>query len=202
MIVEAGQIALALAFAASIYSALASAAGVARRSSETLISGRFALYSVPALLLAATAALIYAFVANDFSVRYVAENSSLSMPRAYTWVAFYAGNAGSILYLAAAFSAACVIATVGIRRKLPYTAPYATAIMALVLAFLLGVMPLSRQPSGSDGNRPAGRTGNKPAAGAFRHVYPPAAPDAWACIGGDSVRHRDGRDAGEQGRQR
>ena len=37
MIVEAGQIALALAFAASIYSALASAAGVARRSSETLI---------------------------------------------------------------------------------------------------------------------------------------------------------------------
>ena len=146
MIVEAGQIALALAFAASIYSALASAAGVARRSSETLISGRFALYSVPVLLLAATAALIYAFVANDFSVRYVAENSSLSMPRAYTWVAFYAGNAGSILYLAAAFSAACVIATVGIRRKLPYTAPYATAIMALVLAFLLGVMLFLANP--------------------------------------------------------
>ena len=146
MIVEAGQIALALAFAASVYSALASAAGVARRSSETLVSGRFALYSVPALLLASTAALIYAFVTNDFSVRYVAENSSLSMPRAYTWVAFYAGNAGSMLYLAATFSVVCVIAVAGLRRRLPYTAPYATAIMALVLAFLLGVMLFLANP--------------------------------------------------------
>ena len=146
MIVEAGQIALALAFAASIYAALASALGVARRSSETLVSGRFAFYSVPVLLLVSTAALIYAFVSNDFSVRYVAENSSLSMPRAYTWVAFYAGNAGSMLYLAVAFSLAAVVAALGIRRRLPYTAPYATAIMALVIAFLLGVMLFLANP--------------------------------------------------------
>ena len=75
MIVEAGQIALALAFAVSLYAAFASIVGVARRSSELLVSGRLGMYSVPALLLVATAALVYAFVTSDFSVRYVAENS-------------------------------------------------------------------------------------------------------------------------------
>ena len=89
MIVEGGQIALVLALIASIYAASGSILGVARRSSELLVSGRFALYSVLPLLLVSTAALVYAFVTNDFSVRYVAENSNLAMPQAYTWVAFY-----------------------------------------------------------------------------------------------------------------
>ena len=146
MIVEAGQLALALAFVVSLYAALASVLGVARRSSELLISGRYAMYSAPLLLLIATGALIYAFVTSDFSVRYVAENSSLAMPRSYTWVAFYAGNAGSMLYIALVFSMMALAAIIGIRRSLPYTSPYATGIMALVLAFLLGVMVFFANP--------------------------------------------------------
>ncbi len=162
MIVEAGQIALALALVASIYAALASFIGVASRSSELLVSGRFGAYSIPPLLLVATGALIYAFVTNDFSVRYVAENSSLAMPREYTWVAFYAGNAGSMLYLAIIFSLVAVVAIASIRKNLPYTSPYAVGIMALVLAFLIGVMvflanPLARlavAPLDGDGINP------------------------------------------------
>ena len=146
MIVEAGQIALALAFIVSLYAAAASFLGVVRRSPELLVSGRFGMYSIPALLIVATGALIYAFVNNDFSVRYVAENSSLAMPRAYTWVAFYAGNAGSMLYLAIIFSLVAVVAIVSIRKNLPYTSPYAVGIMALVLAFLLGVMLFLANP--------------------------------------------------------
>ena len=110
MIVEAGQIALALAFIVSLYAAAASFLGVVRRSPELLVSGRFGMYSIPALLIVATGALIYAFVNNDFSVRYVAENSNLAMPREYTWVAFYAGNAGSMLYLAVIFALMAVVA--------------------------------------------------------------------------------------------
>ena len=146
MIVDAGHLALILALIASGYAASASMLGVARRSSRLLVSGRFALYSVLPLLTVATAALIYAFVTSDFSVRYVAENSSLAMPRAYTWVAFYAGNAGSMLYIAIVFSLMAVISVIGIRRALPYTSPYATGIMALVLAFLLGVMVFQANP--------------------------------------------------------
>ena len=146
MIVETGQLALALAFVVSIYAALASVLGVARRSPELLASGRYGMYSVPALLTVATGALIYAFVNNDFSVRYVAENSSLSMPSAYTWVAFYAGNAGSMLYISVIFSLLAVAAIITIRKALPYTSPYAVGIMALVLAFFLGVMVFLANP--------------------------------------------------------
>ena len=85
MIVDAGQLALVLAFIAAVYVVPASFLGVFRRIPELVVSGRYGMYSVPVLLLIATMALIYAFVDNDFSVRYVAENSSLGMPRAYVW---------------------------------------------------------------------------------------------------------------------
>ena len=54
-----------------------------------------------------------------------------------------------MLFLAIIFSAFALVAVGTIRKRLPYTAPYATAIMAMVLLFLLAVMvflanPLSR----------------------------------------------------------
>ena len=174
MIVEAGQIALALAFAVSLYAAFASILGVAKRSSELLVSGRLGMYSVPVLLLVATAALVYAFVTSDFSVRYVAENSSLAMPRAYTWVAFYAGNAGSMLYIAVVFSLMAVLAIASIRKRLPYTAPYATGIAALVLAFLLGVMLFLAHPLSTLENVPMDGQGINPLLVHFgMFIHPP-----------------------------
>ena len=115
------------------------------------MSGRYGFFTVPALLLVSTAALVYAFVTNDFSVKYVAENSNLAMPVNYTWVALYAGNAGSLLFIALVFSALSALAVVNMTRRLPYTAPYTTGLLALVLAFFLGVMvflanPLERLP--------------------------------------------------------
>ena len=149
MIVETGQLALVLAFLVTGYVVVASILGVARRSPELVISGRYGMYSVPFLLLLATAALVYAFVRSDFSVAYVAENSNFAMPKAYTWVAFYAGNAGSLLFLAVVFSLFAAAAVVSMRKRLPYTTPYATGVMALVLLFFLGIIvffanPLSR----------------------------------------------------------
>ena len=138
--IEAGQMALLIAVVVAGYAAVASFLGATRRVPELVASGRYGLYTVPVLLFVATAALVYAFVGNDFTVRYVAENSSLAMPRAYTWVALYAGNAGSLLFLAIVFSALAVAAVLSMRHRLPYSAPYATGIMALVLTFFLAVM--------------------------------------------------------------
>ena len=97
------------------------------------------------------AALVYAFVTRDFSVRYVAENSNLAMSHIYTWVAFYAGNAGSLLYLALVLAVVSAIAVLTIRKRLPHTTPYALGVMALILAFFLAIMlflanPLERLP--------------------------------------------------------
>ena len=174
MIVESGQIALVLALIASIYAASGSILGVARRSSELLVSGRYALYSVLPLLLVSTAALVYAFVTNDFSVQYVAENSNLAMPQAYTWVAFYAGNAGSMLYIAVVFSLMAVIAVVGIRKG---AAVYVAlrhrhhGTRARVPARRNGV---PRQPAREARYRPGRRPGDQPAARPLRDVHSPA----------------------------
>ena len=144
--VEVGQMALVISLLMAGYVAIASFVGTGRKIPELIVSGRYAFYTIPVLLLISTGALIYAFVVNDFSVRYVAENSNLAMPDVYTWVAFYAGNAGSLLFLSLVFSALAVLAVLSMRRKLPYTAPYATGLMALVLAFFTAIMILLANP--------------------------------------------------------
>ena len=146
MIVDAGHIALVIALLLAAYAAVASFIGAGQRVPDLISSGRLGLYAVPVLLLITTVAVAYAFISNDFSVRYVAENSNLSMPRAYTWVALYAGNAGSLLFLAMVFSVLASLAVLTMRRRLPYTAPYSTGLMALVLTFFLGIILFLADP--------------------------------------------------------
>ena len=104
MVVAIGQISLIIAFIVTFYSSLAGFFSGRIKNNSLFDSGRLAFYSVIPLLFISTASLIYSFVVNDFSVKYVAENSNLAMPSAYSWVAFYSGNAGSLLYIAMAFS--------------------------------------------------------------------------------------------------
>ena len=146
MIVDAGNLALPIAFLVGAYAAAASFLGAWQRIPTLVSSARYGLFTVPVLLAIATLALVYAFVDNDFSVRYVAENSNLAMPVAYTWVAFYAGNAGSLLFIALAFSVLSVLAVLGLARKLPFTAPYATGLMAMLLTFFMGVIVFLANP--------------------------------------------------------
>ncbi len=149
--VDAGQLALVIAMVVTAYAALASFVGAWQRIPDLTASARYGFYSVPVLLFVSTAALVYAFVTRDFSVRYVAENSNLAMSHIYTWVAFYAGNAGSLLYLALVLAVVSAIAVLTIRKRLPHTTPYALGVMALILAFFLAIMlflanPLERLP--------------------------------------------------------
>lgn len=149
--VDAGQLALVIAMVVTAYAALASFVGAWQRIPDLTASARYGFYSVPMLLFVSTAALVYAFVTRDFSVRYVAENSNLAMSPIYTWVAFYAGNAGSLLYLALVLAVVSAVAVLTIRKRLPHTTPYALGVMALILAFFLAIMlflanPLERLP--------------------------------------------------------
>ena len=146
MIVDVGQIGLATAVVVAGYVVLASFLGAWQSIPVLISSGRYGFYTIPPLLLISTLALIYAFITNDFSVRYVTENSNLAMPQQYTWVALYAGNAGSLLFLVLVFSIMSVLAVLTMRRRLPYTTPYATGIMTLVITFLLAIIVWMANP--------------------------------------------------------
>ena len=151
MIVDTGAIALLTALIISIYSSLASLLGGAWKINELVTSGKYGLFTIPPLLGIATGALIYAFITHDFSVKYVANNSSLDMPDIYTWVAIYAGNSGSLLFIAFVLSILIVILILNTSKKLPVSSPYINFIVSIQLIFLLLVMvaldnPLDRLP--------------------------------------------------------
>ncbi len=149
--VEIGQVSLVIAALVAAYAALASFLGAGLRMTDLSTSGRYAAYSLPLLLAAPTVSLVNAFVGRDFSVRYVAENSNLAMPNAYTWVAMYAGNAGSLLFLALVLAVTSAIALRGLSRRMPHTTAYASGILMLALTFFMVIIlgfanPLERLP--------------------------------------------------------
>ncbi|MQG09767.1 MAG: heme lyase CcmF/NrfE family subunit [SAR202 cluster bacterium] len=94
-----GNISLVLGTLLCIYSLLSVNIGSRMKINELSISGRNAYYMTSVTSLLASVTLIYAFVNNDFSIKYVADHSNTIMNKAFVWVAFYAGNEGSLLYI-------------------------------------------------------------------------------------------------------
>ena len=130
---DLGAISLWIALALAAYSTVGSVAGKLRLSPALVESAQSAMYAAGLALMVATLSLVVAFISRDFEIAYVAAHSDLAMANKFTWVAFYAGNAGSLLFIAVVFSALSVLAVVSMARRLPHTTPYATGLMALVL---------------------------------------------------------------------
>jgi cytochrome c-type biogenesis protein CcmF len=98
------------------------------------------------MLLVATLSLVSAFINRDFEIAYVARHSDLAMAGRFTWVAFYAGNEGSLLFISFVLSAMSAIAIWRAPVKVHDTLPYTTAILMLVLAFFLAVTAFMANP--------------------------------------------------------
>jgi cytochrome c-type biogenesis protein CcmF len=94
---EIGQIALALALALALCQATFGLAGAARRDAAWMGAVRAAARGQFAFVAIAFGCLTWAFVANDFSVAYVASNSNSALPLAYRVAAVWGGHEGSIL---------------------------------------------------------------------------------------------------------
>ena len=143
---DLGAVCLWLSLALACYSAAGSVLGQVRHAPALLESSRLAVYLVVLVLLVATLSLVVAFVTRDFQVAYVARHSDLAMPDRLTWVAFYAGNEGSLLYIAFVLAVVSALAVwrapAGLRDSLPYT----SAILMVVLAFFLVVMGFLANP--------------------------------------------------------
>ena len=95
---------------------------------------------------AASLALLIAFMTNDFTIKYVYENSNTVMGRGYTLVAFYAANEGSLLYITLALT---LMSTLSIRfapQRFDKALPYTTAILATAICFFFTTMLLVANP--------------------------------------------------------
>ena len=108
---DLGAISLWIALALSSYAVLGSLLGKIRGVPALEESARRAVYLLLLVLLVSTLSLVGAFISHDFELAYVAAHSNLAMPNIFTWVAFYAGNEGSLLFIAFALS---VMAALGL----------------------------------------------------------------------------------------
>lgn len=143
---QIGTTAIWLGVAVSAYAVVASLVGVRAGVGELVVSGRRAVYMALLVAFVAAAALMVAFLSNDFSIEYVANNSNIVMGRGYTLVAFYAANEGSLLYITLALALMAAISVRLAPHRFSAAMPYTVAILAVVLAFLFGTMATLANP--------------------------------------------------------
>ena len=143
---EAGFISLLIALALSVYGLIGSVVGKGTGAHQLQESAKRTAYIVPVALLISTLALVVAFLRHDFKLEYVAGHSNLAMDPIYTWVAFYSGNEGSLLYIAFVLSLMTAAVVAFAPRSLRASMPYTLAILMGVQTFFLGVMSIMANP--------------------------------------------------------
>jgi cytochrome c-type biogenesis protein CcmF len=132
MIPELGQFALILALALALCQALIPLAGFFRSDPAMLSVGRGAAFGQFVFVAVAFGCLVASFLANDFSVLYVAQNSQLALPTLYKVSASWAAHEGSLL-LWVLVLAVWTVAVAAFSRNLPES--FAGLVLA-VLGFL------------------------------------------------------------------
>src|ERR671920_2385839 len=80
------------------WSGVTSFAGAALGREDLVTSGRRGLYATTAMVVLASLGLWTALLTHDFSLKYVASNTSANMPKVYVFAAFWGGQAGSLLF--------------------------------------------------------------------------------------------------------
>ena len=143
---DLGAISLWMALALAAYSSVASVAGKLRGSAALVDSAQSAMYATVVVLFVSTLSLVVSFIARDFEIAYVARHSDLAMPDHFTWVAFYAGNEGSLLYIAMVLSVMAAVAVWRAPERVRDALPYTTGSLMLILTFFLAVTAVMANP--------------------------------------------------------
>ena len=147
---DIGVIALILALGFSVLAMIVAVVGAMHRipsSAQALVaSAKRSVLAVTFFLLLASYALVESFLTHDFGVRYVYNNSSLSMPWYYTISAFYGGQEGSLLYWGLMLSVFAAIFIFTSRRASSVLVPYVIVTLMAIETFLLLVLTSVSNP--------------------------------------------------------
>ena len=128
-----------MSLAVSLYAAFAAFWGVQQRDSRWARSAQRGMVALAILLGVALLLLLSAFLSDDFSIRYVAQHSSILIPFYLKVSAVWAGQEGSLLlwcFLQALFAA---LATARPSEKVRALVPWASVFLCLITAFFVAV---------------------------------------------------------------
>src|ERR671935_414448 len=141
-----GSFLLLATFVVCSYAAGVSVAGARRRSRPLIESGIGAFYFIAALMTAASAVMINAFLTGDYSIKYVAHYSDSVQPLFYKITSYWGGLDGSIMFwvfLLSLFGATAVYVNRERHREL---IPYVVAVISTVQMFFLFLMVVHKNP--------------------------------------------------------
>src|SRR6476646_3356733 len=93
-----GSFLLLATFVVCSYAAVSAVVGARRRSRRLIESGIGAFYLVAALMTAASAVMINAFLTDDFTIKYVSHYSDAVQPLFYKITSYWGGLDGSIMF--------------------------------------------------------------------------------------------------------
>ena len=141
-----GELSLWVALLMAIWAATVSFAGGALNRRDLVLSGERAVYATLGMVMLASAGLWTALFTHDFSIKYVASFSSANLPKIYTFTAFWAGQAGSMLFWCLILGIYAALAVYSNRTRNRALMPYVSGTMAVVLVFFLATMCLGANP--------------------------------------------------------
>src|SRR3954451_24567968 len=124
-----GTFALFLALAGAISGAVASFVGARSRNALMVESARTASWALAALGLIANATMLVAILSNEFSLHYVAENSSIATPTFFKVLSLWSADEGSLLLWNLVLAGYLLAVAVRFRRQRPETLPYALRVV-------------------------------------------------------------------------
>lgn len=141
-----GYLAMLAAMVVACYTAAIAIVGYHRRDARLTVSAQYGVHAVFGLLSVASLSLIYLFVTNDYSVKYVQHYSDRSMPLFYKATAFWGGQDGSLLFWVWVMSVWSSIAVYINREKNKAILPYTIVAMMGVTLFFTILMIYTANP--------------------------------------------------------
>ena len=141
-----GTIALLTAFVAAAWAFAAGIAGNALKSRRLVTSAVYGLYGFGALIALASSLMIYAFVTHDFSVKYVAETSDVTMDTWYKVTAFWGGLDGSLLFWVLVLALFSTVAIAVNHKRHRDMIGYVVATIMAVQLFFLALLIYTKNP--------------------------------------------------------
>src|SRR6476469_6394489 len=141
-----GSFLLLASFVICAYAVTVSVVCARRRSRRLIESGGGSFYLVTALMTAASAVMINAFLTNDYTVKYVVHYSDSVQPLFYKITSYWGGLDGSIMFWVFLLSIFGSIAVYVNRERHRELIPYVVATISVVQMFFLYLMVAHKDP--------------------------------------------------------
>jgi len=137
MIADIGYYALLAALVLTGFGIFAGLSGIHKNSNNLILSFRYSIVAVFGLIAVSYASLCNAFLTNDFTIKFVANNSSTDLPLFYKMTAVWGGLEGSLLLWEIILISFTAIISYRYRHSNRETLPYTLIVLQITTFFLL-----------------------------------------------------------------